>query len=41
VDAGFAHLVGLRELSMVRWKGVTDAAFVRLRGIHTLDMSDH
>ena len=39
VDADFAaHLRGLRVLNMGRCRGVSDAAFVHLRGIHTLKM---
>ena len=38
VDADFVHFEGLRELYMAHWLDVTDAAFVSLRGIHTLDM---
>jgi hypothetical protein len=37
--ADFAHFEGLRELNMAGCSDVTDAAFVHLRGIHTLDMS--
>ena len=39
VDADFVHFEGLRELYMADCEGITDAAFVSLRGIHTLDMS--
>ena len=38
VDADL-HFEGLRELNMADCRDVTDAAFVHLRGIHTLDMS--
>ncbi len=41
MDADFAHFVGLRRLYM-RWcKSITDAAFVHLKGIHTLDMQGY
>ena len=45
VDADFVHIRGdarrvrLHTVHMYRCKLVTDAAFVQLRGIHTLDMS--
>ena len=39
VDADFVHFEGLRELYMACCGDVTDAAFLRLRGVHTLDMS--
>ena len=39
VDADFVHFEGLRELYMAGCRGVTDAAFSHLRGIHTLDLS--
>ncbi len=38
VDADFVYFEGLRELYMAHCLDVTDAAFVSLRGIHTLDM---
>jgi hypothetical protein len=39
VDADLVRFEGLRELYMAGCRGVTDAAFVHLRGNHTLDMS--
>ena len=39
VDADFVRFEGLRELYMMGCTGFTDAAFVHLRGIHTLDIS--
>jgi hypothetical protein len=39
VDSDFIHFKGLRVLRMVGCSDVTDAAFVHLRGIHSLDMS--
>ena len=40
VDADFVHFVGLWELNMRRCMAVTDAAFLYLRGIRVLDMTD-
>jgi hypothetical protein len=39
VDADFVHFEGLREVYMAGCNAVTDASFVSLRGINTLDMS--
>ncbi len=39
VNTDIAHFEGLRELNMADCCDVTDAAFVHLRGIHTLDMT--
>jgi hypothetical protein len=39
VNADFKHLVGMHKLVMAGCRNVTGAAFSRLRGIHTLDMS--
>ena len=38
VDADLVHFKGLRELHMAGCKGISDAAFVHLRGIYILDM---
>ena len=40
VDADFVHFVELWELNMDSCEAVTDAAFVHLRGIRVLDMTD-
>ena len=39
VDGDFVHFVGLWELDMSYCRAVTDAAFVRLRGIRVLNMT--
>jgi hypothetical protein len=39
VDADFVHFEGLQELYMAGCQDVTDAAFVHLRDIHTLNMT--
>ena len=38
IDSDFVHFVGLKELKISQCQSITDAAFVHLKGIHTLHM---